>query len=245
MVRNSDQQQRHQSHLDSWSQLPNGANLKSLIEHELAPWWPKVFGHHLLSLGALSAQLSMPGLPAGRRFSLYEGKQANIVANFHELAVANEIIDTLVMNMVLDFDDDPYQVLREADRVLIDGGYLFIVGFNPLSPASIGKLIPKYQLRPPWSGRFYMPARVRDWLGLLGYQVLADQRILYHHMLTTIPRNSIWQQTLKAWLPRAGSIYVIVARKLTSPLTPIGRTVPIKQRGWRTAPTAGRVRTRY
>lgn len=59
------------------------------------------------------------------------------------------------MSMLLEFETDPYKLLRETDRVLISGGYLFIIGFNPLSPAFMGKLLPRYQQKLPWSGRFY------------------------------------------------------------------------------------------
>ncbi|WP_394393176.1 class I SAM-dependent methyltransferase [Shewanella woodyi] len=223
-----------------WSQLPCGDQIKSLIEHTLTPWWPKVFGYHMLNLGALSAELDMPDLPIGRRFSLFDGEGASIRAEFTALPIQNSVIDAVVMNMLLEFEPDPYKLLRETDRVLISGGYLFIIGFNPLSPAFIGKLLPKYQQQQPWSGRFFMPSRVKDWLGLLGYQVISDERFLYHHLLSDIKSESIWQDALQAWLPSSGSLYLIVARKLESPLTPIHEKRKVRQTQWTTAPTAGR-----
>ena len=223
-----------------WSQLPNGDQIKDLIEQSLTPWWPKVFGYHMLSLGALSADLNMPELPIGRRFSLFDGEGATIRADFTALPIQNGVIDAVVMNMLLEFETDPYKMLRETDRVLISGGYLFILGFNPLSPAFLGKLLPKYQQLLPWCGRFFMPSRVKDWLGLLGYQVISDERFLYHHLLSDLRTQSIWQETLKAWLPSTGSMYLIVARKLESPLTPIQDKRKVRRAQWATAPSAGR-----
>lgn len=224
----------------SWTQLPNGEQIKGLIEHTLTPWWPKVFGYHMLSLGALSADLNMPELPIGRRFSLFDGDDAEVRANFTALPIQNGVIDAVVMNMLLEFETDPYKMLRETDRVLISGGYLFIIGFNPLSPAFIGKLLPKYQQQLPWCGRFFMPSRVKDWLGLLGYQVISDERFLYHHLLSDLRMESIWQDALQAWLPSSGSMYLIVARKLESPLTPIQEKRKVRRTQWATAPSAGR-----
>lgn len=223
-----------------WPDLPNGESIQSQVEQVLQPWWPRVFGYHMLKLGPLSADLSMPGLPIGRQFSVFDAHDASLRANFNALPIQNGVIDAVVMNMLLEFETDPYKLLRETDRVLISGGYLFIVGFNPLSPAFIGKALPKFQDKLPWCGRFFTPSRVKDWLGLLGYQVLADERVIHHHLLSEITEESIWQHALKAWLPGTGSVYVIVARKLESPLTPIHDKQKMRQPKWATAPTAGR-----
>ncbi|QFU25289.1 class I SAM-dependent methyltransferase [Shewanella eurypsychrophilus] len=214
--------------------------IKIQVEKELAPWWPKVFGYHMLSLGPLSADLSMPGLLIGRQFSVFDDHDASLRAQYNALPVQNGVIDAVVMNMLLEFEPDPYKLLRETDRVLISGGYLFIIGFNPLSPAFIGKVLPSFQEKLPWSGRFFMPSRVKDWLGLLGYQVVADERVIHHHLLSEIAQESIWQHALKAWLPGTGSVYLIVARKLETPLTPIHEKQKVRQPNWTTAPTAGR-----
>ncbi|WP_076413904.1 class I SAM-dependent methyltransferase [Shewanella sp. UCD-KL12] len=224
----------------SWPDLPNGERVKRTVELQLAPWWPKVFGYHMLSLGPLSAQLDMPGLPVGRTFSMFDGQGASVCADFNALPIKSGVIDAVVMNMLLEFESDPYKLLRETDRVLISGGYLFIVGFNPLSPAFVGKILPQFQNKLPWCGRFFTPSRVKDWLGLLGYQVVADERIIHHHLLSEIEKESIWQHALKAWLPGTGSIYIIVARKLETPLTPIYGKQKMRQPNWTPAPTAGR-----
>ncbi|QYJ84626.1 class I SAM-dependent methyltransferase [Shewanella mesophila] len=223
-----------------WQDLPNGSWLQEAVEDKLASWWPKVFGYHLLSMGPLSASLEKPNLPIGREFSMVQQGDASLIGSYCNLPVQNGVIDAAVCSLLLDFELDPYRVLRETDRVLISGGYLFIIGFNPLSPAFIGKLLPKYQEQLPWCGRFFTPARVKDWLGLLGYQVIGDERLVYHHLLSNIYDESIWQHALQAWLPGSGSLYIIVARKLDTPLTPILDKQRVRRPNWSTAPTAGR-----
>ncbi|MCG9696546.1 class I SAM-dependent methyltransferase [Shewanella sp. Isolate11] len=223
-----------------WQDLPNGLWLQEAIEDKLSPWWPKVFGYHLLSMGPLSATLEKPNLPIGREFSMCQQGEANFNGNYCAIPLQNGVIDGVVCNLLLDFEPDPYRVLREIDRVLISGGYLFIIGFNPLSPAFIGKMLPKYQDKLPWCGRFFTPSRVKDWLGLLGYQLVGDERLVYHHLMRDIYDESIWQQALQAWLPGAGAVYVLVARKLESPLTPLADKQAVRQPKWSTAPTVGR-----
>lgn len=225
---------------EQWSNLPNGEALQQAVAKQLEDWWPRVFGYHLLKLGPLSAELSSMASPVAHHFSLSPSKGASIEGDFCHLPLQNAAIDAVVMSLLLEFEPDPYRILRETDRVLIAGGYLFIVGFNPLSPVFLGKLWPKYQDCLPWNGRFFMPSRVRDWLGLLGYQVVGDERLVYHPLMGDFNQGKFFQQSLASWLPSAGSLYLIVARKLDSPLTPIRDKRKVRQTNWTTAPTAGR-----
>ncbi|MCL1125137.1 class I SAM-dependent methyltransferase [Shewanella surugensis] len=223
-----------------WGELPNGESIRFIVEQTLAPWWPRIFGYYLLNLGGLSATMDKTGLSIQNEYSLYDADTADIMAELTHLPIQNSAIDAVVMNFLLEFNADPYRLLRELDRVLIAGGYLIIVGFNPISPLFLGKLLSQYQDSLPWSGRFFTPSRVKDWLGLLGYQVVSDDRVIHHHLLSRISKNnSLWQQGLKSWLPSSGSVYVIVARKLEVPLTPLQIKKTIKQPKWTTA-TAGR-----
>lgn len=42
----------------SWSEIPWGEYYRAALEQQLAPWWPKLFGYHLLKIGTLSSQLA-------------------------------------------------------------------------------------------------------------------------------------------------------------------------------------------
>ncbi|MGS0674603.1 class I SAM-dependent methyltransferase [Shewanella sp. 125m-1] len=223
-----------------WSELPSGAVIRESVEQALSPWWPRIFGYYMLNLGPLSHKIDKPGVGISKQYSLYDQPQASIEGDYSQLPIQNLSIDAVVMNFIIEFEADPYRILREVDRVLISGGHLVIVGFNPLSPMFIGQMLPKHQQEIPWNGHFFMPSRVKDWLGLLGYQVVADERLLHHHLLTETKVDNIWSHALKSWLPSTGSVYVLVAKKLETPLTPIQAKRRVKQRNWSTAPSAGR-----
>lgn len=225
-----------------WRDLPQGEQVKSEVEAQLSPWWPKVFGYHLLKLGPLSASLSSTQCSIPRQYSIFDCDGADIIADPHHMPLQNSTIDTVLMSFLMEFEKNPYQLLREIDRVLICGGYLFIVGFNPISPLFMGKVLARYQTKIPWSGQFFMPSRVKDWLGLLGYQVLEDSRCLYHPLIRPYPYERSLGHFLEKRLPGTGSVYLIVARKLAAPLTPIREKKRARQTNWATAPSAGRVR---
>ncbi|WP_299495282.1 class I SAM-dependent methyltransferase [uncultured Shewanella sp.] len=225
-----------------WSELPNGESIRFTVEQALMSWWPRIFGYYLLNLGSLSADMDKAGLSIQNQYSLYDAPTADIMAELTHLPIQNTAVDAVIMNFLLEFNPDPYRLLREIDRVLIAGGYLIIVGFNPISPLFVGKLLSQYQHTLPWSGRFFTPYRVKDWLGVLGYQVVSDERMIHHHLLSRMThKKQFWQQRLKSWLPSSGSVYVIVARKLEVPLTPLQVKKAVKQPKWRPA-TAGRAR---
>jgi SAM-dependent methyltransferase len=68
---------------------------------------------------------------------------------------------------------DPHRLLREADRVLIDDGWLVLIGFNPLSLMGLRKLVPVLRRAPPYNSRMFTLMRQLDWLSLLNFEVLA------------------------------------------------------------------------
>ena len=108
-------------------------------------------------------------------------------------------------------------------RVLIPGGYLVLSGFNPLSFCGLAKALPFAKQKLPWSGRFFTPARVKDWLNLLGFEVVFEERAIYSSLArgSRLSRFTSWQSFCRHYLKPTGSVYVIVARKRVAPLTPI------------------------
>jgi SAM-dependent methyltransferase len=225
-----------------WQEFPYGERIKLAAQNHLTPWWPKLFGYHLLKLGALSASLDSQACSISRQYSVFGETGADIIADPHLLPLQNATIDTVLMSFLMEFEINPYRLLREVDRVLISGGYVIIVGFNPVSPLFMGKVLSGYQEKLPWCGQFFMPSRVKDWLGLLGYQVLEDSRSLYHPLIKSFALGQYVEQSLHRWLPGTGSVYFIVARKLDAPLTPIRDKKPLLQTSWSPAPNAGRLR---
>lgn len=233
--------------LDTWKNLPNGEKLHLAIEQQLEQWWHKFFGYHLVKLGPLSGEIDTSACTINHQITLTNSSDfnaANIIGDQHELPLQNASVDLILANFLLEFTSNPYKILREIDRVLVSDGYLVMTGFNPLSLALLGKLIPKYQQEVPWAGHFYSPSRVKDWLSLLGYQIIADQRLVYHPLFGDFYKGKSWQKFLSSWLPGAGSIYFLVAKKLDSPLTPIRQKRVVRKARWQPVPSAGKIADR-
>ncbi|WP_019027548.1 class I SAM-dependent methyltransferase [Colwellia piezophila] len=210
---------------NSWQALPNGDVIKKAIEEELAPWWQKFFGYHLIKLGALSCEIEITGCTIKHQINV-SGKNSltDVVGDIDDLPMQEHSVDVCLLSHALEFSLDPHHVVREANRVLIPNGYLVITGFNPLSLAGLNRLLPYRRSNHPWSEHFFSPMRVKDWLHLMGFEILADQRCLHTGLTGKITAESLqspWHNFAKNYLPALGSIYVIVAKKRVLPLTPI------------------------
>jgi len=146
------------------------------------------------------------------------------------LPIADTSLDLLLLPHRLEFSERPHQTLREAERVMIPEGHLLISGFNPLSLWGFalglknivsGRCCTRTY---PWNSRFIGLARLKDWLTLLGFEVLSVETCCH------IPpfEQETWRQRFRfmhklgnRWLPFMGGVYFIVAKKRVAGMTPL------------------------
>ena len=209
----------------SWDKLPNGEVILKHIDQILAPWWPKFFGYHLLKIGSLSGFVDCSQSTIKHQVTLSDHKtNTSIYAEIDDLPILEHSVDVCLLSHVLEFSLDPHHVIREANRVLIPNGYLVITGYNPFSLAGLNGFIPYRKHQAPWNERFFSAMRVKDWLHLMGYETLMEERCLHSSLAHPIS-NGVIARNLRLFaqrfLPSLGSIYVIVAKKRVLPLTPI------------------------
>ena len=92
------------------------------------------------------------------------------------LPFADKSVDVCLLAHTLPWCTDPHRLLREADRVLIDDGWLVISGFNPISLMGLRKLVPVLRKTSPYNSRMFTLMRQLDWLSLLNFEVLHASR---------------------------------------------------------------------
>lgn len=204
----------------SWDDIPCGACYRQALEQGLKAWWPKLFGFHLLKIGALSADLDTCDCAISHQVNVgLSGENMQVMADPYQLPFANKSADSCLLAHTLSYICDPHQLLREVDRVLIDDGWLIITTFNPVSILGLGKLCPILLRRQPFRSRMYTQMRLLDWLGVLNFEVLH----LSH--LQVLPWRCQGGRLLSAHFPSIGCLSVIIARKRTFPLslTPLKR----------------------
>lgn len=146
------------------------------------------------------------------------------------LPFADSSLDLLLLPHRLEFSERPHQTLREAGRVMMPEGHLIISGFNPFSLWGLTLIFKNAfsgrcgKKKFPWNTRFIGLARLKDWLTLLGFELVSAATCCH------IPpfEQKRWQRRFAfmnrigpRWLPLMGGVYFIVAKKRVAGMTPL------------------------
>jgi SAM-dependent methyltransferase len=136
-----------------------------------------VFGFELLQVGAWGPARHLLGGARTQHTTLLApdpSPSVTLCAPFASLPFASDSIDAIFLPHTLELVEDPYAVLREAERVLCAEGCLMICGFNPFSGWGALHLFAQYFHRPafpPETRRMLSERRLRDWMALLDFEV--------------------------------------------------------------------------
>ena len=173
-----------------------------------------IFGYNAVQLGLPEHDL----LRASRiplRMRVDPCGPAGLRADFRDLPIASNSTDLVVLPHVLEFSEDPHQILREAARVLMPEAQMVIGCFNPWSLWGFRRLFDRGG-RYPWRGRFITLQRLKDWCALLGLEISAGQMGCYAppcRTQTWLERFSFMEAAGDRWWPIAGGVYFLQAVK--------------------------------
>jgi SAM-dependent methyltransferase len=155
--------------LDTWLQTPQGRYVVAWEQAKIDAMVADVFGYNALQLGLPQIQLLGQNRIPLRQIA-GESDTVDVRCDLRQLPFSPHSIDLIVMPHILEFNDDPHQVLREVERVLIPQGQLVIVGFNPHSLWGLRRRMTPISSF-PWNGNYISIQRLKDWLQLLGFDV--------------------------------------------------------------------------
>ena len=219
-----------QPQAEGWLASAVGSNLLEAEQSVLGALLPGIFGYRLVQIGLTPSLALYQGSEAGHRFVVSPacGTEADPAAPAYlcseasELALAAESADILLLHHVLDFDPEPHAVLREAVRVLISGGTVIVVAFNPWSFFGLRRALRGDTF--PWTGRFIAPTRLRDWMNLLDLHPQSLDFGCYRPPVTHagLRRGMAWMERAGARLRLPlGGFYIMTARKHPVGMTPL------------------------
>ena len=152
------------------------------------------------------------------------------------------------MPHILEFTEDPHQVLREVERVLVPEGHVVITGFNPVSLWGVRQYLTRLGAAPylPREGRFLTLPRIKDWLKLLSFDVERGRFGCYAPSVRQERWLARWQFMEKAgdrWWPFLGAIYMLTAVKRVRGMRLIGAVWKGKEEPARRLAPAATTRT--
>jgi len=238
-----------EAQLNRWFETPLGRRLSTLQQI-----LPHLFGYHLLQIGSLwhgrllessrimhrcllslevqelislknnafrhSEIQKFRNLPTDTIYKPY----SSVFAKADALPFAQDSLDVVVLPHILEFEDNPHEILREVERILIPEGHIVILGFNPMSLWGIWHWFFARRETAPWCGRFLSFTSIKDWLTLLGFELKKQQTFFF-----ALPfqnerfRNytTFLEKIGSHWTGNFGAVYLLVAKKRVTTLTPI------------------------
>lgn len=200
----------------AWLATPQGRYVLEWEQSKFDLVSADIFGFRAVQLGMPQADLLRANRIPFRFLCCEEGPIARVLASFEQLPYATHSLDLVVLPHVLEFAENPHQILREVERVLVPEGQLLISGFNPFSLWGMKRSFLRGQGGYPWCGSYLSVRRLKDWLALLGFETQAGAFGCYVPAVTQERWLKRWEFMAKAgdrWWPFAGAAYVLQAIK--------------------------------
>lgn len=220
----------NQQQLQAWLSSTAGQYLQTKEQVLYDQAVVDLFGFNALQMGCAQLELLRNSrIPNRFVASEYATETAKIQINCSDdfLPFADMSIDLLLLPHRLEFSERPHQTLREAARVMMPEGHLVISGFNRLSlwgvTAGFKKVVFK-NVSYPWSGKFIGITRLKDWLSLLGFEVISVEMCCHippFEQPSWHKRFAIFDKVSSRRCAMLGGVYFIVAKKRVVGMTPI------------------------
>lgn len=202
--------------LQYWLDTPIGDYLLAQEQRIFDEAVSNVFGFNALQLGFLQADLLRDSrIPFAIKASETRG---DLLCETQQLPIASNIMDLVLLPHTLDFSPNPQQTLREVERILMPEGHVVITGFNPISSWGLRRFVSKRcsSSSAIWHAHFLSSLRIKDWLNLLGFEVISTKMTCYKLPV----QSDRWMQRFESldrlgkrcW-PMLGAVYCIVAKK--------------------------------
>lgn len=212
---------------------------------ELQQWFNSDAGHYIQTweqarienlvanvFGYRAVQYGLPAVPYLQNnripLQIYAGPQrltqahqanwqTSVVCEAEQLPFDRDSIDLLILPHALSSVTDQHMVLREAQRVLVPEGRLILTGFNPWSLWGLRNRLPACGHAYPASENGALsPARLKDWLRLLSFEIDRGHFGCYAPPVQTaqwFERFDFLEKAGDRWWPVFGAVYIVSAVK--------------------------------
>jgi SAM-dependent methyltransferase len=214
-----------------WFEQPLGRSIQANEVDRLRPLLAGLYAVRAVQVGSIGSFDLLGSCDAPSRYIVdtLPGRGNESCSQVRALPEAlpfdSKSIDLMVLPHTLDFSDQPHQVLREVERVLIPEGHVVILGFNPVSLWGLRRLFSRRARRAvPWNANFIGLRRIKDWLALMHFEITGGSMLYYRPPMTKSPlldRLFVLDKIGDRWWPMMAGVYLLVARKRVAGLTPI------------------------
>lgn len=212
--------------MQSWLSAPLGRAVLAAETELVAETLEDVFGWELLQIGSWGPERGLVGASRTRRTTVAASGVAragvDVIAQLPQLPIASATLDAVLLPHTLEFEAEPKAVIREVDRVLAGEGQLIVMGFQPWSLWGARARVSRGGF-PPGLRRMLPERRLRDWLGLLGYEIVSSRAYLYRRPWGSpeVGPETATHLLRRGLAPMPAGAYLLKARKRMYTATPI------------------------
>lgn len=239
---------------NNWIKTEQGQYVIQWERQKVAGMVSDVFGFHAVQIGNTEIDF-LAGNRIQHQILVSESgssDNAGLAATPDALPFASASLDLVVLPHILEFHDNPHQIIREVERCLMPEGQLVVLGFNPFSLWGLKCRMRNDIKRYPWRGRYIGVPRLKDWLSLLGFEIERGHFGRYAPPFEQAKWLHRWRALELAgdrWWPFGGGVYIVRAvkrvqglrlirpqwRKSAKPrLTPVPHPTPVNNRNCNT-----------
>jgi SAM-dependent methyltransferase len=212
-----------------WLESPLGQALQQQEARMVEEAFDGIFGEHCLQLGLWGgprAFLKFPRIPRCASVADPENvvgdDRPHALGQLHQLPVASDSIDAVILPHTLEFSDRPHAILREVQRILRSDGHVVILGFKPGGLWGLRRLVPGAGL-PPAAEHLISDRQLCDWLQLLDLRI--DRSVRYFFRWPYSGNRGLgspeWDLRGRRWWPELAACYMLKAQKRVLTLTPV------------------------
>ena len=215
--------------LHAWLRSPLGQRVFALERKLASEALAQVFGWQLLQIGQWGDDDGLLSEARTQRKSVLAwhgsrppGAAAAIRSRTDSLAIASDSVDAVLLPHTLEYEPEPHEIVREVGRILSAEGHLIVFGFRPFSSWGLRHWFAKSGF-PPGLERLISEGRLRDWLKLLGFEVVDARRYLFSLPFSATSPSSqrFFERSGNYLWPMFAGGYLLKARKRVYTLTPI------------------------
>jgi len=216
--------------MKQWWETPLGTAFFDREKEIVSPMITHLFGFHALLLGESSFLSVFEDSPILHQICLNIAAitplspGSAVCARQDKLPIMQDAIDLVYLAHALELVKNPHEVLREAYRVLVPEGHVVITGFNPWSLWGFLRWLLRWTECAPWQGQFISLLRLKDWLNLLGFDVVTCFPFFSRPPINhagVLQQLSVLERWGRRFWPFGNAGYVVLAKKRVMTLTPI------------------------
>ncbi len=216
-----------------WLVTPVGAGLVALEGLRVGEMVSRLFGYEAVLCGDMRFMVGLDASPIRNRVLLSDGVDSigggsmGVCTRYDKLPLGGEYVDLVYLAHCLEVANNPHEVLREAYRILRPDGRLVISMLNPFGLWGVWRSVARLGVGVPWRANFISLVKLRDWLALLGFDII---RVCHFGYGLPYGRSGLvadggglsgYEAALQRMNFPGGAVYVVEASKRVMPVTPI------------------------